>query len=192
MGRVDEAVAAARRAQRVDPWSPLIAHYIGRIQYFGREYDAALRTLNDALDIDPNYGFTQIVLVTVYEQLHRYDEALEHRQAYLTLSGAPPDEVAALVQLGHRSGYFAFLRRYAEAEQASVERRGYATSTDLAQIYALSGDANEAFRWLQRAVDDGTRDLIYLNVEPAFDSLRGDPRFAAVTRQVIRSTTALH
>ena len=190
MGRIDEAVAAARRAQRSDPWSPLIAHYVGRIQYFGRQYDAALRTLNDALDIDPNYGFTQIVLVTTYEQLHRYDEALEHRQAYLTLSGAPPDEVAALVQLGHRSGYFAFLRQYAQAGQAAVERRGYTTSTDLAQIYALSGDVDEAFRWLQRAVDDGTRDLIYLNVEPAFDSLRGDPRFAALTRQVMHSTIA--
>jgi eukaryotic-like serine/threonine-protein kinase len=192
MGRVDEAVAEARRAQRLDPWSPLIAHYIGRIQYFGRKYDAALRTLNDALDIDPNYGFTQIVLVTVYEQLHRYDEALEHRQAYLTLGGAHPDEVAALVQIGRRSGYFAFLRRYAQIEQAAVERRGYTTSTDLAQIYALSGEVNEAFRWLQRAVDDGTRDLIYLNVEPGFDSLRGDPRFAAVTREVIHSTTAHH
>ena len=44
MGRFDDAVAAARRAQRLDPWSPLIAHYIGRIQYFGRQYDAALRT----------------------------------------------------------------------------------------------------------------------------------------------------
>jgi len=192
MGRFDEAVAAARRAQRLDPWSPLIAHYIGRIQYFGRQYDVALRTLNDALDIDPNYGFTQIVLVTTYEQLHRYDEALEHRQAYLTLSGAPPDEVATLAQIGHRSGYFAFLRGYARIEQAAIERRGYTTSTDLAQIYALSGEVNEAFRWLQRAVDDGTRDLIYLNVEPAFDALRGDPRFAGVTRQVIHSTTVLH
>ena len=192
MGRFDEAVAAARRAQRLDPWSPLIAHYIGRIQYFGREYDAALRTLKDALDLDPNYAFTQIVLVTVYEQLHRYDEALDHRQAYLTLNGARPDEVAALVQLGHRSGYFAFLRGYAQRGQAAVKRRGYVTSTDQAQIYALSGDVNEAFRWLQRAVDDDTRDLIYLNVEPAFDSLRGDPRFGALTRQVMHSTVAVH
>ena len=192
MGRFDEAVAAARRAQRLDPWSPLIAHYIGRIQYFGRDYDAALRTLNDALDLDPNYAFTQIVLVTVYEQLHRYDEALEHRQAYLTLNGGSPDEVAALVQLGHRSGYFAFLRGYAQRGQAAVERRGYVTSTDQAQIYALSGDVNEAFRWLQRAVDDDTRDLIYLNVEPGFDPLRRDPRFAALTRQVMHSTTAVH
>ena len=148
-------------------------------------YDAALRTLNDALDIDPNYGFTQIVLVTTYEQLHRYDEALEHRQAYLTLTGAPPDEVAGLVQLGRRSGYPSFLRRYALGGQAVAQRRGYTTSTDLVQIYAQLGDVDEALRWLQRAVDDGTRDLIYLNVEPAFDSLRGDPRFAVLTRQVL-------
>ena len=32
MGRFDDAIIAARRAQRLDPLSPLIAHYIGRIQ----------------------------------------------------------------------------------------------------------------------------------------------------------------
>jgi eukaryotic-like serine/threonine-protein kinase len=186
MGRFDDAIAAARLAQRLDPLSPLIAHYIGRIQYFARRYDAAVRTLSDALDLDPNYGFTQIVLVATYEQLHRYDQALEHRQAYLTLAGAPPDEVAALVQLGRRSGYFAFLRRYAQGGEPAVKRRGYTTSTDLAQIYSLLGDTNEAFRWLRRNVDDDTRDLIYLNVEPAFDALRGDQRFAALARPVIR------
>ena len=186
MGRFDDAIVAARRAQRLDPLSPLIAHYIGRIQVpLVDSTDAALRTLSDALDIDPNYGFTRIVLVTTYEQLHRYDKALEHRQAYLTLSGASPDEVAELVQLGRREGYFSFLRRYAQGGQAVVERRGYATSTDLAQIYAQLGDVDEAFRWLQRAVDDTTRDLIYLNVEPAFDSLRSDPRFAVLARQVL-------
>jgi tetratricopeptide (TPR) repeat protein len=183
MGRFDDALVAARRAQRLDPLSPLIAHYIGRIQYFARQYDAALRTLTDALDLDPNYGFTQIVLVTTYEQLHRYDKALEHRQAYLTLSGAAPDEVAALSQIGRRSGYFAFLRQYAQRGEAAVKRRGYSTSTDLAQIYAQLGEVENAFRWLQRAVDDSTRDLIYLNVEPAFDPLRSDGRFAALTRQ---------
>jgi hypothetical protein len=101
----------------------------------------------------------------------------------LTLSGAPPDEVAALTRIGRQSGYFAFLREYAHRGEAAVERRGYATSTDLAQIYALLGDVDTAFRWLQRDIKDGTRDLIYLNVEPAFDSLRSDPRFAALTRQ---------
>jgi serine/threonine protein kinase/tetratricopeptide (TPR) repeat protein len=183
MGRFDDALVAARRAQRLDPLSPLIAHYIGRIQYFARRYDAALRTLNDALDLDPNYGFTQIVVVTTYEQLHRYDKALEHRQAYLTLTGASPDEVAALTQIGRRSGYFAFLRQYAQRGEAAVERRGYTTSTDLAQIYAQLGDVDDAFRWLQRAIDDTTRDLIYLNVEPAFDPLRADRRFVALARQ---------
>jgi hypothetical protein len=75
------------------------------------------------------------------------------------------------------------LRQYAQRGEAAVERRGYTTSTDLAQIYAQLGDVDAAFRWLQRAIDDTTRDLIYLNVEPAFDPLRADRRFVALARQ---------
>jgi hypothetical protein len=42
----------------------------------------------------------------------------------------------------------------------------------------------EAFSWLQRAWDSHTRDLIYVKVEPAYDSLRADPRLAEIQRRI--------
>ena len=56
----------------------------------------------------------------------------------------------------------------------------------LAMLFAQIGDVDTALIWLERAVDDHTRDLIYLNVEPAFDRLRPDPRFQQLVRRTFR------
>jgi len=74
----------------------------------------------------------------------------------------------------------------AAASAASAQRVGYLTSTELAMLFAQIGDVDTALMWLERAVDDHTRDLIYLNVEPAFDSLRPDPRFQQLVRRTFR------
>ena len=54
----------------------------------------------------------------------------------------------------------------------------------IAVIHAALGDKEEAFLWLRKAVGDRSVWLIYLNVDPIFDSLRTDARFADVVRQV--------
>ena len=185
MGRFNEALSAAERAQRLDPLSPLVAHYIGRIHYFARQYDRAREVLHHALDIDENYAFTHIFLATTYERLHQYDRALESRQAYLTSAGTPLEEVAELGQIARTRGYKAAMRRWAERAAARAERRGYVTSSELTQVYLEAGDREQALHWLQRAVGDYTRDLIYLKVEPSLDPLRGDPRFEDLIRRVI-------
>ena len=185
MGRFDEAIVEARGAQRLDPLSPLITHYIGRIHYFGHRYDKSIETLNEALDIDPNYAFTHVFMASTYERMHDYDRALEHRQTYMSLVGAPAADVAEFGAIGRRSGYKAALRFFARRSAAATEQRGYLTSSELAYVFAELGERDTAIGWLKRAVDDHVRDLIYLKVEPAYDALRGDQRFAALARQVI-------
>jgi serine/threonine-protein kinase len=185
MGRFDEAIVEARGAQRLDPLSPLITHYIGRIHYFGHRYDKSIETLNEALDIDPNYAFTHVFMASTYERMHDYDRALEHRQTYMSLVGAAAADVAEFGAIGRRSGYKAALRFFARRSAAATEQRGYLTSSELAYVFAALGERDTAIGWLKRAVDDHVRDLIYLKVEPAYDALRGDQRFAALARQVI-------
>jgi serine/threonine protein kinase/tetratricopeptide (TPR) repeat protein len=186
MGRFDEALAEAERARSLDPLSPLIAHYIGRIHYFARRYEKALAALNEALDIDPNYAFTHIFIAATYERMGRFDQATEHRQTYLSLIGGSPEEVAALGRVMRRSGYNGVLLKWAETAIAQVNRRGYLTSSEIALVYAQLGRIDDGIGWLKRAVDEGTRDLIYLKVEPGFDPLRRDPRFDQLVAVAIR------
>ena len=46
------------------------------------------------------------------------------------------------------------------------------------------GEMDKAFSCLLRAVEARSAGLIYLNVDPVYDALRADPRFAAVLTQV--------
>jgi serine/threonine-protein kinase len=54
----------------------------------------------------------------------------------------------------------------------------------LATIYARLGEKEKALQYIERALREHQSDLIFINVEPYFESLKGEPRFQAVVRQV--------
>jgi hypothetical protein len=58
------------------------------------------------------------------------------------------------------------------------------SSSSLALGFARLGETARALFWLERAFDAHTRDLIYMKVEPAYDVLRGNPRFTALLRRM--------
>jgi tetratricopeptide (TPR) repeat protein len=183
-GRLGDAIASARRAQDLDPFSPLIRHYVGRFLYYARDYEAAILEYRQAIDLDPGYPWSELFLSLALEQTGRHPEALQHRQRALTLMGAPPFVTRALEEAFERGGQQALLRERAADLEQRAEELGYVTSTEVAQVWLQLGDEERALRWLERAFEDHTRDLIYLAVEPVFDSLRKDPRFLAlISRQ---------
>jgi hypothetical protein len=50
--------------------------------------------------------------------------------------------------------------------------------------YVLLGQKDLAFEWLDKAVDERSAHVVFLNVDPWYDGLRSDPRFAAIVRRV--------
>ena len=54
----------------------------------------------------------------------------------------------------------------------------------LAVIYIALGDKDQAFDWMQKAYDDRSAWLVYLKVDPLFDTVRQDPRFTDLLRRV--------
>ena len=88
----------------------------------------------------------------------------------------------------HRQGYAA-AGRQAEARKtlADLKERGqqtYVQPIALGMIHALLGEKDQAFDWLQRALDDRSTGLIYLKVDPAWDGIRGDSRFQELQARV--------
>jgi TolB-like protein/DNA-binding winged helix-turn-helix (wHTH) protein len=183
-GRHDEAIAEARRAQQLDPHSTLIGHYVGRHLFMARRYDEAVRELQRTLELDPNYGWSHMFTFITYEKMRRWDEALRHRQKYLSLIGRSPSEVSDLAARFATTGHSGVLEKWMEMTLEYAERSGHVTSAELVHGYAALGRTDEAFRWLDRAFDDHTRDLIYLAVDPGYDPLRRDARYTARLQQM--------
>jgi serine/threonine protein kinase/tetratricopeptide (TPR) repeat protein len=186
-GRIREALDEAARAQEADPLSALLRHYTGRLWYFARDYERAIQENVRALDLDPNYFWAHLFIAVGHQALGRSDKALESRLRADALMGADPSRLQEQRELFAADGYPAVLRLRAEAVERRAEELGYVTSGELALIYSELGEVERALDWLERALEDHTRDMIYVDVEPRYAELRGHPRFEAIRRRTNRA-----
>jgi tetratricopeptide (TPR) repeat protein len=119
----------------------------------------------------------------VYGQKGMYEEAITEYQKALDLSGSRPRIVAEL-------GYiYAVSRKRSEAQKALEElkelsERRYVSSFYMALIYMGLGEKDQAFALFERAYEERSPRLIELKVDPIFDPLRSDQRFAELMRKV--------
>ena len=75
--------------------------------------------------------------------------------------------------LGEREPALALL------EQLEAERAGrYVPASDLARCYATLGEVDAALRWIDTGIEERTPRLLMLGIDPGYDRLREDARFA--------------
>lgn len=178
VGRFDEAVAAARRARDLDPLSLPANENVGDILYLARRYAEAEEQLRKTLELDPSFDVARGTLAKTYEAQGRYAEALE-----LRLAPEPPEEAAAIRKIFAASGIRGVWRYWLDQrlERAKSE---YVSSANIALYYARLGERDEAFAWLERAMQERSILFNYLVADARFDNLRADPRFAELLARV--------
>jgi tetratricopeptide (TPR) repeat protein len=177
LGRHAEALREKNRALAMDPLSVVIRTDLARMFYFARDYDRSLEHYRSALAMDPNFGSAHLWLAHVYQQKRLFQEAIAELATGVRLSG---NSMFALAKLGH--GY-AMAGRCDEAHTAlkqlnALSSRRYVSPYDIAMVHVGLQENDEAFSWLQRAFEQRSLWLGYLNVEPQLDPLRSDPRFS--------------
>jgi DNA-binding winged helix-turn-helix (wHTH) protein/TolB-like protein/Tfp pilus assembly protein PilF len=183
-GRADEAYDRINHALEIDPTSVIYNYSLGILHYFARRYDQAVEQLHKTIDLEPSHWVAHYWLARVYAQMGRYGEALLEAKKARDLSG---DAVSLWV-----FGYvYALAGRDAEARQQIAEllrlsKQRYISPHDIAQVYAGLADSDQAFAWLEKANEDWSPDLAFLNVNPAFDRLQPDARFAALAKRIGR------
>ncbi|MFN2566009.1 MAG: protein kinase [Gemmatimonadaceae bacterium] len=185
VGRFDDAVRAVRRAQDLDPLSVIITAAVGYAYYFARDYDRAIAQCRKALEFDPNFSRAHYNLGLVYEQKSMFGEAIAEFQRAVALSGNTPTPLY-LAALGHayaRSGRRDDASKVLR-ELGELSKRRYVPPYHTAVVYVGLGETDRMFEWLKKAYDERSEWLVYLHVEPVFDSLRSNPRFADLVRRI--------
>jgi TolB-like protein/Tfp pilus assembly protein PilF len=183
MGRQGEAMAAMRRALDLDPVSPTVNVSQAWFFYLTRQYNKAVEQCLRTLELHPNFCVAHQMLGLTYDVRGEFEQAIAELQKAKALS---PHNLMTVAALGHT---YATSGKRDEA-QRMLDELGLSSgeSTPLpyyvAAIYVGLGRNEEALRWLERAYQERSNWLIYLKLDPRFDRLRSDRRFADLARRI--------
>jgi len=182
MGRPEEAIANYRRALVLDPLSPIINAYLGQGYYHARQFDRAIEQLQKTLELDPDLGMARSFLGDSYIQKSMGKEAiaefekLAHGRVWALASLASAYAVA-----GNRLEAQNLIDKL---KQRSTQE--YVPADAMAHVYALLGEKGKTLEWLEKGYERHSLGLggVDLKVDPVWDSLRSDPRFADLLRRM--------
>jgi len=180
-GRFDEALPEIDRARQLDPLSLIIATDRGAFLYFARRYDSAIQQLNTVLEMEPNFPRAHIVAYA-YAQKGEYDSALLDLQRWRGLDSSPWIPAMKAYVYG-RSGQSA-QGREALNELEELCRNHEVDPLLVAVANIGMGNKDSAFVWLEKAYLQRSSGLNALKVDPLYDPLRSDPRFANLLRRM--------
>ena len=185
MGRGNEAIAERKWALELDPLSPIVNFELGLAFYYARDYDQAIEQFNKTLELDQNFLPAQQFLPAAYEQKRTYGEAIAGFKKAIPLMGGS-EWALTRGGLGH---VYAVLGKKSETlapvdELKQLSAREYVPASSVALVYAGLGDKDQAFAWLEKGYEERAFQMQWLKVEPRWDSLRSDPRFAALVRRI--------
>jgi eukaryotic-like serine/threonine-protein kinase len=183
MGRFEEALAEGRAAIELDPLSVSIRRSMGWLQYYDRQFDAALDNLRRALVMNPTSEETHRLLGMVYAQQGQYDEAAASFKEAVANSETDLLSFAGLGQVAALRGQPDEARAVLH-ELEERQRTRYVSPVAPAMIQLALGEVDASFDLLERAHRDRRGWLAYLRIEPIFDPLRSDPRFAGLLQRM--------
>ena len=187
-GRFEESLVMWKKALEVDPFSLAISTDYGlEYLYYSRQYDQAVDHLKKLIEMDPNFVRTHTYLATVYNTMGRHEDALNELEKKLVLQGENPDEIAKgkrqvldALRSGGPKGYWS---KILEFMMQDIKKGIDVPASERAAIYSQLGDRDEAFKWLEKAVENKEADIPWLKVAPVWDNLRDDPRFAEILKR---------
>jgi eukaryotic-like serine/threonine-protein kinase len=184
MGRLEESIVEHKQALELDPLSVPNSGWLGVTFYQARRYDEATEQLRKTLEMEPNYVQGHYYLGMTFLQQSKFKEATAEFEKARAIA---PMFVYPISALGYA---YAIAGRRMEARQmldelTELSKQEYVLPASKAIIYAGLGEKDNAFKWLEKGYDErslGGGETI--KVDPIWDSLRSDPRFADLLRRM--------
>jgi serine/threonine protein kinase/tetratricopeptide (TPR) repeat protein len=183
MGRFKEAVEEMKKALDLDPISLVINTTVGLVHYFAQEYEKAKDIFLQTLEVESNFAMAHFFLGQTYTQKKEYDKALAEFEEANQLFGGSTNMLATYGTTEALAGKKGDATSMLES-LLSTSKEEYVSAYDIAMIYTGLGDIDQAFNWLQKAVEEHSYLLIYLNVDPILDPLRSDKRFNTIQKKL--------
>jgi TolB-like protein/Flp pilus assembly protein TadD len=182
LGRPEEAIGPRKHALERDPLNPVGYSNLGSIYYFAGHWNEAIASYRKALELSPGYIGSHYFIGMSYlmkGELENAHEAImqEADDEYRTKGTA-----LVLHALGQ-------ITEFQKTVADLAERWGGQWPSEVAHVYAWTGDSDRAFEWLQKSVAE--EEGAFNPIEPLLNSLRVDPRWQPLLHQIGKSSAQL-
>jgi TolB-like protein/DNA-binding winged helix-turn-helix (wHTH) protein len=178
LGRNDEAMTQMNYAIELDPFSIKTKIVVAYVTYASRQYDVAIKQFESLGD---DGGLTW-----AYREKQMYPEAIAAWQKWELSQPSGARNSHCLATL---AGIYGLEGRKREAqalinELRETARHSHVSGFFFAEVYADSGDKEQALTWLERAYEEHDQWMVFVNSYPGLDRLRSEPRFEALLRRM--------
>lgn len=150
-----------------------------------RQWDLVIEQSRKAIELDPNFPASHMNLSHAYFVTGRYDDWLREWEKGVELSQDPLDkEVIEAAKEGYAHGGAIAANKAVCAKREMQAKKVYVDPGYIAMSCAMGGEKEKAFALLEKAVAEKSGATLQLKSAPPFDSLRSDPRYAALLKKM--------
>lgn len=134
-------------------------------------YQEALAQFQKAAGIAPSFGPVHMKAAELYAAMGKVDEAIREWKQYDTSASSEGTSQKALGKM-------------MAATWLAKRQAGYWPASFVASAYAVAGDRQRTFEWLNQALEEQDYQFSELIRYPVFDYIRSDPRYATMMQRV--------
>jgi adenylate cyclase len=177
----DDALREIEKALELDPLSARTEGWAGTRYLYAGQYDKAIQHLKNAIELDPKVFASLTNLGLAHIQSGMIQEGLEEVKRAAAGSSSPsyPDLAYAYVKAGRPEEARKLLASLFQSREA-----GRAHAVAIGGVYAVLGEREKAFEWLERAFEEHSAYLVAINSDFVFESLQDDPRLRSLLKKM--------
>jgi TolB-like protein/Tfp pilus assembly protein PilF len=183
MRRYDEAYVILAKAKDLDPLSVAINTDMGFSYYYGHHYQRAIDKLEASINMNSNFLLAHIWLGRTHQAMKMFPEAIEQYKKALHIAGNWPVALAAIGNVYGESGDTLNAYRILDTLHALSSKR-FVTSYGVALVYAGLNEKEQAFLWLNKAYDERSNWLVWIQSDPRWATIKTDNRFTQLEARV--------
>jgi TolB-like protein/DNA-binding winged helix-turn-helix (wHTH) protein/Flp pilus assembly protein TadD len=178
-GRWEDADKQMRTALALDPKSLVLRTNLGWLHYLRRQYPLAIQEMQSVAKDNPDFVTAHYKLWWIYSATGNVPQAWNELRAFAHVMFTPDNE-KRLVMVYEKEGYAAALKAMV------FFNSGYYSEglVDDARCMTFAGDKAAALEFLERALKNREGWMIFVESDPAFDSLRSDPAYARLVGEL--------
>ncbi|HVE55870.1 MAG TPA: winged helix-turn-helix domain-containing protein [Pyrinomonadaceae bacterium] len=183
LNRLSEAIIALKRAQELDPLAPINSVWLAEILRYYGETEASIRLHLETLRASPDFFLAHYHLAFSYIDAGRLKEAEFHREKAVQLSRENSLTLSLQGILQAALGQSPAVEETLD-KLLRMKAEKYISSSNIASVYAASGNEAKAIEWLENGLEERDPNLTWIKFDREFKFLESNPRFQRILQKV--------